>query len=145
LRVQIENAPALEVIARYDSPETLFYLDPPYVHETRGDTKAYAHEMTDADHRALAHAVHQVEGKVALSGYHGPLYDELYGQWWRVEADPKLCHSVKQERTEVLWMNYEPPKTLDTNLQLHLYEKRETPYPCLTQTSEPSSTTLFSE
>ena len=47
-RVQIENAPALEVIARYDSLETLFYCDPPYVHETRGDTKAYAHEMTDA-------------------------------------------------------------------------------------------------
>ena len=40
LRVQIENAPALEVIARYDSPETLFYCDPPYLHGTRGDAKA---------------------------------------------------------------------------------------------------------
>ena len=28
-RVQIENAPTLDVIARYDTPETLFYLDPP--------------------------------------------------------------------------------------------------------------------
>ena len=28
LRVQIENAPALEVISRYDSEETLFYCDP---------------------------------------------------------------------------------------------------------------------
>src|SRR5437867_3005643 len=96
LRVQIENAPALEVIERYDSPETLYYIDPPYVHDTRGDTKAYAHEMTDADHRALANVLHQVKSKVALSGYHCPLYDELYGDWWRVEADPKLCHSVKQ-------------------------------------------------
>lgn len=30
LRVQIEQAPAIEVIHRYDSPETLFYCDPPY-------------------------------------------------------------------------------------------------------------------
>src|SRR5690606_23548164 len=33
LRVQIENAPAIEVIQRYDSPETLFYCDPPYPHD----------------------------------------------------------------------------------------------------------------
>lgn len=118
LRVQIENAPALEVIERYDSPETLYYCDPPYVHETRGDTKAYAHEMTDSDHRALAMVLHQVQGKVALSGYHGPLYDELYGNWWRVEVDPKLCHSVKQERIEVLWLNYKPPKMAESSLQL---------------------------
>ena len=108
LRVQIENAPALEILSRYDSSETLFYCDPPYVHDTRGDRKAYAHEMTDRDHRELASALRAVKGKVALSGYHGPLYNELYGDWWRVEADAKMCHSVKQERTEVLWTNYAP-------------------------------------
>ncbi len=47
LRVQIEHAPAIEVIQRYDSEETLFYLDPPYPHDSRGDSKAYAYEMTD--------------------------------------------------------------------------------------------------
>ena len=52
-RVQIENAPALEVVERYDTPRTLFYLDPPYVHGSRGDSAAYRHEMTDADHRSL--------------------------------------------------------------------------------------------
>lgn len=108
LRVQIENAPALEVIARFDSSETLFYCDPPYVHGTRGDIKAYAHEMSDADHRTLAEALHAVQGKVALSGYHGPLYNELYADWQRIEAPAKLCHSVKQARTEVLWVNYDP-------------------------------------
>lgn len=40
-RIQIENAPALEVVERYDTPETLFYLDPPYVHDARGDASAY--------------------------------------------------------------------------------------------------------
>jgi DNA adenine methylase len=108
LRVQIENAPALEVIARFDSSETLFYCDPPYVHDTRGDSKAYGFEMTDNDHRTLATALHQVQGKVALSGYQGELYDSLYKDWFITTAPSKQAHSVKQDRTEVLWTNYEP-------------------------------------
>jgi DNA adenine methylase len=108
LRVQIENAPALEVIARFDSSETLFYCDPPYVHDTRGDSKAYGFEMTDNDHRALAISLHQVQGKVALSGYKGELYDSLYQDWFVTTAPSKQAHSVKQDRTEVLWTNYDP-------------------------------------
>lgn len=45
LRVQIENRPAIDVIRLYDGPNTLFYCDPPYVHTTRGDAKAYGFEM----------------------------------------------------------------------------------------------------
>ena len=132
LRVQIENAPAIEVIERYDSPETLFYCDPPYVHDTRGDSKAYAHEMTDADHRRLATVLHSVEGKVALSGYHGPLYEQLYKDWYQTEAPEKLCHSVKQTRREVLWTNYDPknitaPLPLTDANQWRLPAKSSTP------------------
>jgi len=108
LRVQIENAPALEVIARYDSSETLFYCDPPYVHGSRGDRNAYAFEMTDSQHEDLARALHGVQGKVALSGYHSSLYEVLYSGWYATEGPTKLVHSVKQERTEVLWTNYDP-------------------------------------
>lgn len=107
LRVQIENAPAIEVIRRYDSPETLFYCDPPYPHDSRRDTQAYAYEMKDEAHRALAQILRNVQGKVALSGYHCDLMDELYGDWQRVEATPKNCMTAKQLRTEVLWVNYE--------------------------------------
>ena len=57
LRVQIENAPATEVIRRYDSLEALFYCDPPYVHASRSDTNAYAYEMSDDEHRELARAL----------------------------------------------------------------------------------------
>ena len=110
LRVQIENAPALEVISRYDDAQTFFYCDPPYVHETRGDSKAYRFEMTNADHTALAECLHKVRAKVALSGYRGSLYDTLYRDWNRIEAPAKMCHSVKQERTEVLWTNYDVRK-----------------------------------
>ncbi len=107
LRVQIEHDDALAVIQRYDSEETLFYCDPPYPHDSRGDSKAYRYEMTDAQHRKLAEVLHAVKGKVALSSYHSSLMDELYHDWECVEAPPKLAHSVKQPRTEVLWANYD--------------------------------------
>jgi DNA adenine methylase len=109
LRVQIENAHAFEVIQRYDSPETLFYCDPPYVHRTRGDAKAYGFEMTDREHEELAHLLLNVHGKVAISGYASSLYEDLYAGWTRIEAPTRMIHSSKGERTEVLWMNYELP------------------------------------
>ena len=107
LRVQIENAPAVEVIRRYDSEETLFYCDPPYPHGSRGDANAYANEMTDAQHEELAAVLLQVRGKVALSGYRCGLLDTLYRDWRRIESKEKITHSVKTARTEVLWVNYD--------------------------------------
>jgi len=109
LRVQIEQGRAIEVIGRYDSPDTLFYCDPPYPHDTRGDRHAYAYEMTDDDHRELAAVLNQVQGKVAISGYHCDLFAHLYQDWNRIEAPSKQCLSVKQPRTEVLWTNYDIP------------------------------------
>lgn len=106
LRVQIESAPAIDVIRRYDSKETLFYCDPPYPHDSRGDSRAYAYEMTDDDHRQLAAVLHEVQGKVALSSYASPLMTELYGDWQCIEAPTKKAHSVKKERAELLWINY---------------------------------------
>ena len=107
LRVQVENRPAIEVVDLYDAPGTLFYCDPPYVHGTRGDSKAYEFEMTDQEHERLARTLRKVKGKVAVSGYRGNLYDELYAGWRRIDAPAKLCHSVKKERSEALWVNYE--------------------------------------
>ncbi len=107
-RVQIENAPALEVIRRYDTEDTLFYLDPPYVHSARGDAAAYANEMTDSDHADLAETISGIRGRAVLSGYRTPLYDRLYADWNRVDASPKVAHSVRQTRQESLWLNFEP-------------------------------------
>jgi DNA adenine methylase len=117
LRVQIEHAPALEVIKRYDSEETLFYCDPPYPHSSRGDKNAYAFEMSDNNHRELAEVLRNVKGKVALSSYHSPLMNELYNGWKCIEAPEKICHSVKTPRKEVLWVNYDPEKELKWHLQ----------------------------
>jgi DNA adenine methylase len=106
LRVQIENRPALEVIRLYDDRHTLFYCDPPYPHESRGDRKAYGFEFTNAEHRQLAANLSRVHASVAVSGYRCDLMDELYRSWRCIEAPAKKCHSVKTARKEALWLNY---------------------------------------
>jgi DNA adenine methylase len=106
LRVQIENRPALEVIKLYDDRKTLFYCDPPYIHSTRGDSKAYGFEMTDKAHTDLATALKKVRGKVAVSGYRCDLMDTIYKDWSCIEAPPKHCHSIKKMRQEAVWTNY---------------------------------------
>lgn len=110
LRVQIENRPAVDVINLYDSEDTLFYCDPPYIHETRGDAKAYGHEMTDEQHRELARVLNSAKGMIALSNYDCELMDELYPskRWQKIIGPAKTNHSTKDKRTEVLWVNYDP-------------------------------------
>ncbi|MEB3355719.1 MAG: DNA adenine methylase [Synechococcales bacterium] len=127
LRVQIENSPAIEVIRRYDHEETLFYCDPPYPHISRGDANAYKYEMTDDEHRRLAEVLKNTKGKVALSGYHCDLLDTLYGDWYCIEAPSKQCLSVKQLRTEVVWMNYAPPKDIADSTEWLNQEKSSLP------------------
>ena len=105
-RVQIENAPALEIIQRYDTPDTVFYVDPPYLHAARGDSGAYGYEMTDHDHEELAQLLNQVRGQVILSGYRTDLYDRLYRHWRRVDAEARNCPSVRQLRQESVWLNF---------------------------------------
>ncbi len=106
LRVQFENRPAIDVIKLYDDKDTLFYLDPPYPHESRTDIKAYGYEMTDQEHHALADLLCSVKAKVALSGYECPLLNNLYGHWHRHEAPAKQSHTAKVLRQEILWTNY---------------------------------------
>ena len=105
LRVQIENAPAVEVIQRYDTAETVFYLDPPYVHSARGDAAAYGYEMTDDEHVELSEVLHAIRGRAVLSGYRSDLYDRLYSDWRRVDAPPRNCHSVRRPRQELARLN----------------------------------------
>lgn len=105
-RVQIENAPAVEVIRRYDTDDTVFYLDPPYVHSVRGDASAYGFEMTDEEHAELSGVLHAVRGRAVLSGYRTDLYDDLYADWRREDAPERVCRSVRRPRRESAWMNF---------------------------------------
>src|SRR5947209_7001271 len=117
LRVQIENRPAIDVINLYDSKDTLFYCDPPYVHETRGDSNAYSNEMTDEQHEQLAEVLNSVRGKVAFSNYDCPLINRLYPErrWKKIVGCLRTIHSTKDKRREVLWSNYDPSKEKSAN------------------------------
>jgi DNA adenine methylase len=68
--VVIENRDAKQVMATHDGPETLHYVDPPYVLSTRSDTsKDYAVELSDEDHDELLQFLRGLTGTVILSGY----------------------------------------------------------------------------
>lgn len=102
--VTVENRDAREVMAQHDGPDTLHYVDPPYVFETRADlTKDYSHELTDADHADLLAFLRTLKGAVVLSGYAHPLYDSALGDWQRETRDA-LADGAKK-RVEVLWLN----------------------------------------
>jgi DNA adenine methylase len=104
--VVIENRAAADVIAQHDSAETLFYVDPPYPHSTRGFRRrnaAYAFELTDKDHEQLAGVLHAVRGMVILSSYPCELYDRLYAGWTKAEIGTHADGA--NDRIEVLWMN----------------------------------------
>lgn len=121
LRVQIENRSAIDIIKLYDSEDTLFYCDPPYIHSTRGDNKAYGYEMTDQQHVELAEVLNHVEGKVAVSNYDCPLMDKLYPapKWRKIYAPLKQINSTHDLRQEVLWLNY--PETEIRNISNTLF------------------------
>ena len=114
MRVQIENRPAVDVIRLYDSPKTLLYCDPPYLHATRGDVKSYGFEMDEEQHREFAEVVNACSGMVAVSGYEHPLMDKLFepGKWFKTLGARKTIHSTKGTRQEVLWTNYDPKKQM---------------------------------
>lgn len=107
--VIVENRDALDVIGKYDSPETLHYVDPPYVWETRSrldrkpDGGNYRHELTDEQHRTLLATLRGLEGMVVLSGYATEMYDETLAGWLRVEREALADGGRK--RVEVLWIN----------------------------------------
>jgi DNA adenine methylase len=110
-RVQIICRPALDVIRNWDSPATLFYCDPPYLHETRhaGSRDVYGYEMSEQEHRGLAKVLGKCKGKVVLSGYPSGLYDELYRSWRTVNieiANHAAGGKTKSRMREVLWMNW---------------------------------------
>lgn len=100
---EIENIPALAVIERYQTADTLIYADPPYVLSTRRNRKLYQHEMTDADHLALLDALDAHPGPVVLSGYRCALYDDRLAHWQTVETQTQA--EKGKARIEALWLN----------------------------------------
>lgn len=109
--VVVLNRDAMDVIRQQDGKDTWFYLDPPYMPETRVSKQAYDHEMSEDDHARLLLTLSDISGKFLLSGYDCPLYSEMaqHMGWTRVEksvASHAGKGSKKSKRTECLWKNY---------------------------------------
>jgi DNA adenine methylase len=105
--VVIEQVSIIDLLRKHDYPDSLHYVDPPYVTETRTTRTEHGHagykyDMTDDDHRELAGVLHSLEGAVVLSGYACPLYDDLYGEWKQVR---RTVSGWNVERQETLWLN----------------------------------------
>jgi DNA adenine methylase len=110
--VTIESRPAVELMQQHDSEQTLHYVDPPYLPETRqltfranghGFKPMYRHELDRGGHVELLQVLRELKGMVVLSGYRSALYDETLPDWLSVER-PAFADGA-EERTEVLWIN----------------------------------------
>ena len=104
-QVQIENQDALKLIQRTDTADTLYYIDPPYVPNTRAKNhrKAYRHEFSDEQHEALAKLLNKISGMAVVSGYDCELYDDLYKGWEKVSI--KTTKNFGIEASETLWLS----------------------------------------
>ena len=108
--VCIENLPYEECIRRYDSPETLFYIDCPYY----GSEHYYGDSFSHEDHHRLSELLHSVKGKVMLSHYQCDVYDSLYSGWNKYTFESfKGSHKAepgteKPVTVEALYCNFEP-------------------------------------
>jgi DNA adenine methylase len=107
-RVLILSRDALDVIRGQDGEGTLFYLDPPYLQETRTAKSVYRHEMSEAQHREMLSSIRACKGGVMISGYRSGLYDDALQGWTRHDfemANHASSSDVKRRMTECLWVN----------------------------------------
>jgi DNA adenine methylase len=104
--VQIENRDFREIIKMYDSPDTVFFVDPPYVEREHH----YKGNFTKEDHIELAQLLKGIQGKAIVTYYTHPLIEELYRGWIRYEEDSFVAAVGAVERrreTEIIFCNFD--------------------------------------
>jgi DNA adenine methylase len=108
--VQIDRLDWRECVSRYDSPETLFYLDPPYLVGVCSKNRSgrYEHDMSEDDHEDLVTRLLAVKGKVLLSGYRNAIYERLESAGWHTKDFATVTNAspTRQPRVETVWANY---------------------------------------
>jgi DNA adenine methylase len=109
--VYIESLDFEEVIKRYDSPDTFFYCDPPYMENKAGVDFL---DMSLEDHKRLVDVLLSIRGKALLCGYDNDVYKVLEDNGWRkleiviptFLTNSKQTGGVRNLRSEYVWLNY---------------------------------------
>ena len=105
--VTIHNRDAVEIIKYYDSPQTFFYVDPPYINTHHSHYEEYSVK----NYIELIDVLKNCKGKILLSGYQ----NEYAPDNWNYLTYDTFCHLKKTNthrdaRSEYLWYNYELPR-----------------------------------
>lgn len=105
--VQIEHMDALRLIERYDNPDVLMYLDPPYLRSSRKSGALYAIEMDMVGQKQLLSLITQSRAKIIISGYENDLYNDTLAGW---NKDSTMSQTTSTKKAmETIWMNYPQP------------------------------------
>ena len=117
--VQISCSDALSVIRQRDTPETFFYLDPPYIGCDQKHYKGYGEE----DFRQLLELLTSIRGKFILSNFWSePLKEYINREKWHYQVIdrkcmiPALIHAPRRKQ-EVLVYNYDIAPSLFENYE----------------------------
>ena len=97
MKVQIEHRDFRELIPLYDTEDTLFYMDPPYVRAVRSGG-GYNYECSDKDHEDLVEILLNIKGKAMLSGYIHDIYVKLENAGWSRYDFNTACYAVGRTR-----------------------------------------------
>jgi DNA adenine methylase len=106
----VENMDFQEVVLKYDSSTTYFYMDPPY---WKTENYYSNHDFDSTDHERLSVTLKNIKGKFGLSYYDFPLLSKWFPKEeykWEQKNFKKAAAAKKDgtqnEGTELLIMNY---------------------------------------
>jgi DNA adenine methylase len=110
-QVCVENRPWQEIIDLYDSPDTFFFCDPPYLSQVLSSTaRLYQCQMDASEHTDLIERLRTIKGYALLCGYNHPKYTELLFHWRKLGFHSRATMSSgkkRGKRLESIWLNYE--------------------------------------
>lgn len=113
----IECVDFRDILQKYDSIDTVFYVDPPYDGQSSDESyysrvHNYTKSFGEQDHRDLAGLLNNVKGKALVSYYPTDLIMKLYpkNKWRWLEYKHVLCSkkvdTTREYRNEVFIANY---------------------------------------
>lgn len=129
--VVVHNDDWRYILNKYDSDDSVFYVDPPYVHQTRSISR-YDYELTDDDHIELVDTLLQIRGMALVSGYDNKIYSKLEKYGWDKITWKTSCNMAgrtrgselqgvgsvnkNQSRVECLWRSHNVKGQISFNI-----------------------------